>query len=154
MLRYKFKSFLRYISLKNTDEVTSTGNSTTTDNILNPGQEHCYRFFIYVFKPFQSSGFELNYKIFLKQTKIEISITIKDLSTSNFHFNIPEINLKSGFKQIILGIRGAKGAPLPRLCFAQLALVFCFKVLLFSEKHYVTHTHTHRRTDRHMPTII
>ena len=103
MLRYKFKSFLRYISLKNTDEVTSTGNSTTTDNILNPVQEHCYRFFIYVFKPFQSSGFELNYKIFLKQTKIEISITIKVLSTSNFYFNIPEINLKSGFKQIILG---------------------------------------------------
>ena len=35
-----------------------------------------------------------------------------------------------------LGIRGAKGAPFPRLCFAQLALT-----LLSYKKHYVTDGH-------------
>ena len=51
----------------------------------------------------------------------------------------------------VLGIRDAKGAPLPRLCFAQLALTL-FIATAFAKKHYVTDTHTDART--HTPTNI
>ena len=44
----------------------------------------------------------------------------------------------------ILGIGGAKGAPLPRLCFAQLA--FLFKTITFIVSS-VTYTRTDRQTD-------
>ena len=50
-------------------------------------------------------------------------------------------HLTKVFNYVLLGIRGAKGTPLPKLCFAQLAI--CIKC-------YVTD----RQTDRHTPTII
>ena len=48
----------------------------------------------------------------------------------------------------VLGIRDAKGAPLPRLCFAQLALtlliftVFAIKALRYGQTDGRTHTAT------------
>ena len=44
---------------------------------------------------------------------------------------------------IQLGIRGAKGASLPRLCFAQLTLSFEWSIT------WHTHTHTHIHTHGH-----
>ena len=46
------------------------------------------------------------------------------------------------------GTRGAKGAPLPGLCFAHLALI-CLIAPIYSKKCYVTDAQTHGRTDTH-----
>ena len=79
------------------------------------------------------------------------------------YFNVPKKifniwryfipSLISRVKYIIskLGIRGAKGAPLPRLCFAQLAFVLCVKCYFVVKS--IT-LRTHGRTDTQTPTII
>ena len=53
-------------------------------------------------------------------------------------------------KYLILGIRGAKGATLPRLCFAQLAFALCVKCYFVVKCIKLwTHTQLHGHTDTH-----
>ena len=50
-------------------------------------------------------------------------------------------------KYLILGIRGAKGATLPRLCFAQLAFALCVKCYFVVKCIKLwTHTQSHGHT--------
>ena len=66
--------------------------------------------------------------------------------------SFPDFNPKSKMIYKLLGIQGAKGTPLPRLCFAQLTLPLSKlpqKATIFAVKS-VTYTQTHERT----PTIV
>ena len=68
----------------------------------------------------------------------------------NFYWNQSSIKKYIQLSRFynVLGIRGAKGASLPRLCFAQLAFSFKWSITWHTHTHTYTHTDTHNYINR------